>query len=583
MSVEAVGGSGPSAGPEILDECTLCARASGLGVDRVRELATFARDRGQRLAEVLVDRAGVDEGSLLRGLANALCLPFLAEEADAIPEQVLSRVPPGIAVRYRVVPLADSDGRLRLASSRPFDWQTWDDLAQILRSPLEKVLCPGPVIDRMLRACYGLGAETVERLVAGRSEESVQVVTPLAADLSEEEVANEPTVVNLVNQILTEAIRAGATDVHFEPYETKYRVRYRVDGMLEDVAIPVGVRLLKLALVSRLKIMSGLDITEKRLPQDGRCQVSLAGQDYDLRISILPGVHGEGVVVRLQRRQMVELDLDQLGFLDEERERIRRLIGRPHGLMLVTGPTGSGKTTTLYACLNKIIAPEVKIITVEDPVEYWTQDILQMQVDDGIGFSFARALRHMLRHDPDIMLVGEIRDRETADIAVRSSLTGHLVFATLHTNDAASAIPRLVDIGIEPFLVASSVHGILAQRLVRKICRHCKCRVDPNDLSDWEQQLVASAGWTQETPLWRGAGCEKCRFTGYLGRTAVGEVAMVSPTIRRLVQESAPTEQIRKVARQEGTRTLQETALIAVRNGTTSVAEVLRVTQDDQS
>ena len=566
---------------EILDEVRLCARAAGLDAARVRELAHFAAERERPLIDVLVERGGVSEFELIREVAGLLELPLLAREPEEIPDSIRSAVSPALAIRHHVMPIEKRDGKLRVAWWDPFDWQRWDEFAQLLGRPVEMVLCPRPIIEKMLKANYGIGADTVERLLAESPDTVMHVRGPVTTDLSEEEAANEPTVVNLVNQILTEAIRMNATDIHLEPYEGRYRVRYRIDGMLEDISVPPSVSKLRLAIVSRIKIMSNLDITEKRLAQDGRCQVALAGQDYDLRISILPGIYGEAVVIRLQTRQMVKLDLDSLGFETEEQAKVDDLIGRPYGLMLVTGPTGSGKTTTLYTCLGKISRPESKIITIEDPVEYWIEDILQMQVHEAIGFTFARALRHMLRHDPDIMLVGEIRDRETADIAIRSSLTGHLVFATLHTNDAASAATRLIDIGIEPFLVASSVHGILAQRLVRRICRDCKCAVQAASLTRFEQETVRRMSELKDSDLWQGNGCEHCRFTGYRGRRAVGEVLVVSPAIRQLIQQSEPAEVIKAMACREGMRTLRDTALLAARTGSTTLSEVLRVTQED--
>jgi type II secretory ATPase GspE/PulE/Tfp pilus assembly ATPase PilB-like protein len=544
-------------------------------------LAEFARERRQPLIQVLVGHGGVDEQVLIERLAKRLDLPFLAEEQLSIPESVLLQMSPALAISRHVIPVREEEGRLWVAGADPFDWSKWDELAHVLGRPVQQVLCPRAVIGRMLTASYGIGADTVERLLAGRDDDAVEVVGATTTDLSEEEAANEPTVVNLVNRILSEAIRANATDIHFEPYDNKYRVRYRIDGMLEDVSIPVSVKLLKLALVSRIKIMSNLDITEKRLPQDGRCQVSLARQDYDLRVSILPGVHGEAVAIRLQSRQMVRLDLTRLGFEPEEQERIALMSARSHGLMLVTGPTGSGKTTTLYACLSKIMTPEAKIITVEDPVEYWTDDILQMQIHEEIGFTFARALRSMLRHDPDVMLVGEVRDRETADMAIRSSLTGHLVLATIHTNDASSAITRLTDIGIEPFLLSSSARGILAQRLVRRVCANCREEAPASSLGQFEQRMLRDAGRLDGAPLWRGCGCERCRFTGYRGRRAIGEALLVSASIRQLIQQRGPADRIKEAACREGMRTLRETAVLAALAGDTTMAEVLRVTQED--
>jgi general secretion pathway protein E/type IV pilus assembly protein PilB len=566
---------------EILDEVTLCIKASGMEAERVRELAGFAREHDLSLIEILINRAGVKENILLKNLASLMKLDFLEKEKQNIPDEVLGKISPAIAIRQHVMPLEESDGMLKLAYCDPFDWEHWDDIIHILDRPLEKVLCPRNVIDQMLKAHYGIGADTVERLVGNHSDQDIQTASRMTTDLSEEEAANEPTVVNLLNKILSEAIRANATDIHFEPFEGKYRIRYRIDGMLEDISMPVSVNQLKLALVSRIKIMSKLDITEKRLPQDGRSQVSLAGQQYDLRVSILPGIFGEGVVIRLQSRQMVKLDLGALGFESEDQEKISHLINRPHGLMLITGPTGSGKTTTLYTCLSAINHPESKIITIEDPVEYWMEDMLQMQVHETIGFTFARALRSMLRHDPDIMLIGEIRDRETADIAIRSSLTGHLVFATLHTNDAASAATRMIDIGIEPFLVSSSVHGILAQRLVRKVCSYCQEKIDISNLNDFERTMLQDGGGFKPEGLRQGQGCEKCRFTGYRGRMAIGEVLIVSQHIRSLIQQREPTENIKEIAYKEGMRTLRENAMILVNAGKTTPAEAFRVTQED--
>jgi len=563
------------------NELTACIQASDLGEVRVCELAAFARDRGQPLVETLVERGGVEEGTFLERLAGALGLGYLREEPEAIAPEVLARVSPGLATSYRVVPLRADAGALCLAVFNPFDWQRWDELSQLLRQKIRPVLCPRGRIQKMLRACYGIGADTVERLLAGQSPAADAFGAAQSTDLSEEAAANEPTVVHLVNQILTEAIRSRATDIHFEPYEDRYRVRYRIDGLLEDVSIPVSLRLLRLAMLSRIKIMSNLDITEKRLPQDGRCHVTLAGQDYDLRVSILPGIHGEAVVIRLQSRSMVRYDLAALGFEPDEQRKVARLIGRPHGLMLVTGPTGSGKTTTLYTCLGRIVTPHVKVITVEDPVEYWMDGVLQMQVHEAIGFDFASALRHMLRHDPDVMLIGEIRDRATADIAIRSALTGHLVLATLHTNDAAGAMPRLIDIGVEPFLVASSVTGVLAQRLIRKVCQHCRQECPMGDLDEFALQAMAEAFPNGRPVRVEGRGCERCRFTGYAERMAVGEVMVANAEVRRMVQERQPAERIKEAAVRQGMRTLRSGALRALGEGKTTLAEVLRVTQDD--
>ena len=552
------------------DKATLCAKASGIELARIREIDDFARERGESLLDAIVGRMGVDSGEFVKELADELGLDSIINPID-IDVRYIAKVPATLAIRSHVIPVGESEnGVLRIATCEPFDWQLWDELAYILSRPIEKVLCPKAVIGQMLTASYGIGADTVEHLVADHDDEvgALEIDTQIQMDLSEEDAANEPTVVNLVNRILVEAIRASATDIHFEPYETKYRVRYRIDGMLEDVSMPVSVKMLKLALVSRIKIMANLDITEKRLPQDGRAQVTLGGQGFDLRVSILPGVYGEAVNIRLQSRHMVKLQLEELGFEKQERDKIEKLITQPHGLVLVTGPTGSGKTTTLYTCLSQINHADNKIITVEDPVEYWMEDILQMQVRDEIGFTFARALRSILRHDPDVVLVGEIRDRETADIAIRASLTGHLVFATLHTNDAASAVTRLLDIGIEPFLVASSLTGVVAQRLVRKICS--KCSVVKPIGSDLMQDSVVE-----------GQGCEACRFTGYRGRSAIAEVLNVTPEMRNHIQNRDTADVLKELAVSQGMRTLRENAIQVVKVGRTTTSEMMRVTLED--
>lgn len=565
----------------LTDEATLCSRISGAPMERVRELARFASERGQSLLEVLVEREGVDEEQLLQKLAEQLNLDYFSDTDIQIPTEILQQVPAPVAIEHHIIPIGMSDGVLQAASAEPFDWRRWDELIYIINRPVAKVLCPSKVIDRLLKANYGLGADTVDHLVANRALDEDLTTAARTTDLSDEAAANEPTVVNLVNKVLMDAIRAEATDIHFEPYENRFRARYRVDGMLENVSLPVSVNLLKAAVVSRIKIMANLDITEKRLPQDGRCQVALAGQEFDLRVSVLPGIYGEAVNIRLQRRQMVKLDLESLGFEQIERRAIASLIDRPHGLILVTGPTGSGKTTTLYTCLAQVNKPEVKIITVEDPVEYWMDDVLQMQVHDEIGFSFARALRSILRHDPDMILVGEIRDRETADIAIRSSLTGHMVFATLHTNDSASAATRLLDIGIEPFLAASSLQGIVAQRLVRRFCRHCAEQLDRTKLGDYEIKVLEDGQIPQNLPLWRGRGCERCRFSGFRGRLAIAEVLIINAEMRRLIQERHAADVIKEAAVRNGMRTLRQSALQAVQSEKTTLDEVIRVTQEE--
>jgi len=562
----------------ITDETDLCAQATGLGRQRVSQLAEFAKERGESLIEALISRGGVDEEQLTRKLAELLGIQFLSNGSGEIPDHILQKISPALAAHYEAMPVGENNGRFVVACWNPFDWRRWDELCHMVDVPLERVLCQRSTIREMIRSNYGVGAGTVDHLTSIRGEEDPDQGS---IDLSDEQAANEPTVVNLMNQVLSEAIRANATDVHLEPYESTYRVRYRIDGMLEDVPMPPNLWALRKAVVSRIKIMSHLDITEKRLPQDGRAEVSLQDKRCDLRVSVLPGIHGEAVVIRIQNRENVTLDLESLGFDLGEREKMEALISRPHGLILVTGPTGSGKTTTIYTCLKMVCQPERKIVTIEDPVEYWMDDMLQMQVHREIGFTFARALRSMLRHDPDIMLVGEIRDRETAEIAIRSALTGHMVFATLHTNDAASAVTRLCDIGIEPFLVASSLHGIFAQRLVRRLCTHCRTETDIGATDVLDETMLRGSANTGSTKLWKPAGCEKCRFTGYQGRTVVAEILTVSAAIRQMIQKSEPVDRIKELACREGMRSLWDSAMAKALIGDTAIEEVLRVTQKE--
>ena len=542
--------------------------ASGVDRDRLRELQQLARQNDQPVVELLADREAVDEPAMLASLGQAVGLDVWDRSAGTVSANLVDDLPASLAARYHVFPVGRADDELLLATHDPLGWSRWDELTQLLGRPARRVLAPRPVIADLIKTHYGVGADTVERLTHGRAATPHPSDDP--SDLADTAAGDEPTVVHFVNQILAEAIAAQATDIHFEPSDRRYRVRYRIDGLLEDVSVPVRVGQLKAAIVSRLKIMSHLDITEKRLPQDGRARVHVGAKPFDLRVSVLPGVHGEAVNIRIQSRQMVELQLTGLGFDDQQQKQIARLAEQSHGLVLVTGPTGSGKTTTLYTCLRQINRPETKIITIEDPVEYWMDDILQMQVHEEIGFDFARALRSMLRHDPDVMLIGEIRDRPTADITIRSALTGHLVFATLHTNDAAGAVSRLLDIGVEPFLAASSVTGIIAQRLVRKVCESCR-------------EPAADARLPGVESSWVGRGCGRCRHTGYRGRSVIAEVLPISAEIRGLIQGRASADQIQQAAARQGMTSLRDSALQAVRDGRTTVAEALRVTQEVSS
>jgi len=548
--------------------------------ERLSAALSEADSSGRPVTRVMVELGLVEEAALLGALAERLGLSFTELEPGEVDERAVSEVPAKVAEHYGIMPVALSDQCVEVAVDDPFNWEALDELRVVLGRRVEPVLACRDAIERAMRRHYGVGAETIESLMA---EDSGMVVVESSdarqADLAEESEAERASVIRLVNQLLLDAIRERATDVHLEPYEEELRVRYRVDGVLREARVPPAARHFRSAIVSRIKIMANLDIAEKRLPQDGRAQVKLGSEEFDLRISILPVPQGEAVNIRILPRRPVFSELPSLGLEGRDAETVEGLLSRPHGIVLVTGPTGSGKTTTLYACLTKLNRPTTKILTIEDPIEYRIRGIQQMQVAPAIGFTFARALRSMLRHDPDIMLVGEVRDAETARITIRTALTGHLVFSTLHTNDAAGAATRLVDMGVEPYLISSSVIGVLAQRLVRRLCPKCRteCDLGPAAVRHFGLEPEGREG----IQAYRGRGCEYCRLTGYRGRTAIFEILPVAGEIRDMIAASRPASEIRAHARKRGMRSLREAGWQKVKAGVTSAEEVLRVTQRD--
>ncbi|MCD6287842.1 MAG: type II/IV secretion system protein, partial [Candidatus Hydrogenedentes bacterium] len=426
---------------------------------------------------------------------------------------------------------------------------------------------------------YGIGADTVEQMISEAvATGTIDLDSPTSEVLDDTMV--DASIVKFVNELLYEAISSDATDIHIEPFENELRVRNRIDGILHQASVPPNIKEFHHSIVSRIKILANLNIAEHRLPQDGKIEATLGGENYDLRVSILPTPHGETVNIRILSRQSMFLSLNDLGLAGDQYNLFETLITRPHGVILVTGPTGSGKTTTLYAALQKINNAERKIITIEDPIEYQLSGITQMQVLEKIGFTFARGLRSMLRHDPDIMMVGEIRDFETAEVAIRCSLTGHLVFSTLHTNDAASAVTRLIDMGVEPFLLASSIVATIAQRLVRLVCPVCKTEYEPDD------EALREMGVTRQDAaghkFYRGVGCEACRFTGYKGRTAIYEILPFTEPIRRLAMNRQPSSVIKQTAIDNGMRTLRQDGWLRIIEGKTTFEEVLRVAQAEE-
>jgi general secretion pathway protein E/type IV pilus assembly protein PilB len=535
-----------------------------------------ARSNGRRVDQILVDDGVLSEEDSLRMLAEALGQKFVRLDQVTIDPDLLLEFPPSAVFRHRLLPISRHDGLLTIATADPFELEGLDEFASIAQSPIETVLACGEDIVSHIKKHLGVGGDTINQLVAQRGEDELAIegLTGEAGELAES--AQAPSVIRLVNELLVEALEQRSSDVHIEPRERGLTIRFRVDGILRIQPLPAEVHQFASAIVTRLKIMAKLNIAEKRLPQDGRINVRVQGRDIDVRVSIIPMLHGEGVVLRLLDKQRMTFNLKGAGFPDDVFHQFHELISLPHGIVLVTGPTGSGKTTTLYSALAEIKSPETKIITVEDPVEYHLDGISQIQVHSKIGLTFAAGLRSILRHDPDIVLIGEIRDGETATSAIQASLTGHLVFSTLHTNDAPGAFTRLVDMGVEPYLVASTVEGILAQRLVRRLCPACRQVYTPT-----ADDLPPDLSPVPET-LWRPVGCRTCREVGYSGRSGIFELLKNDAAIRHLCVERASSGQIRDYALRHGMTSLRQSGYLKARRGDTTLDEVLRITRGDE-
>jgi type II secretory ATPase GspE/PulE/Tfp pilus assembly ATPase PilB-like protein len=547
-----------------------------LTAEQIQVACAEASKQGIKLHQSIYNLGFVEEVVLLAAVAEKIGIEFMDMSNCQIDAEILQEISANIASYYNIVPIKKTEHTLWLATSDPFCYQIKNEIELVLDNShkIEFVLATSESIKKAVRKAYGLGAATVEQMTNVRDEKDSLLKKE---DLMDENEDRDASVIKLVNQVLVDAINAGATDIHIEPYEDELKAKYRIDGILHDAGIPQNVRFFREEITSRIKIMSGLDIAEKRLPQDGRSQANLGGQRYDLRISILPTKYGEAINIRILPQGRLIMDLSSLGIPKREVELLTNLITHPHGIILVTGPTGSGKTTTLYTCMHMLKNTDRKIITIEDPIEYEMNGLVQMQVHAQIGFTFAHALRSMLRHDPDIMLVGEIRDLETAEIAIRTALTGHLVFSTLHTNDAASAITRLLDMGIEPFLAASSIDAILAQRLVRIICPHCKEQYKPGP--EIITAIKALSHKNNIETFFHGRGCTKCRFTGFHGRTAITELILISNQIREMIVTRKHSNEIDSLAKKEGMHSLFECGINKVREGITTYQEVLRVTK----
>ncbi|HNX35484.1 MAG TPA: GspE/PulE family protein, partial [Kiritimatiellia bacterium] len=529
-----------------------------LTLDKLGELQGRAALTLQGVDRLLIQEAIVNETDLLKAFSEASGIPFHNIGDFKIEQEAIEKVSAKVALRHRIVPLTFQNGILLLAASRVPNLTTVDGLRMVLDAGIDFVLCPDSDVAMSLTHFYGLGAETIDQLIA---EAEAMPKENDEADISVH--TQETGMVRFINLIIAEAIRMDCTDIHIEPFEKSLRLRYRIDGILQEIPLPKGVDRLRNAVSSSVKIMAAMDIAEHRKPHDGRIKVRCGSNDYDLRVSVLPTGWGETCCLRILNRGTMKIDLDTLGLSPFQLPKIAKLTELPHGVILMTGPTGSGKTTTLYALLARLNQSGTKIITVEDPVEYQMQGISQVQVHSKIGLTFATVLRSILRHDPDVILIGEIRDSETADIAVRSSLTGHLVLSTLHTNDAPSAVTRLIDMGVEPYLISSCVEGIVAQRLVRRVCRNCK---EPYSAPDAIRNEIAMfyPDRVSEAEFIHGHGCPSCGFTGYRGRSAINEVMIMSDPLRALVVAREPANIIKELAMKEGMVTLRQDGWLRV-------------------
>jgi general secretion pathway protein E len=560
---------------------TILEQKFGLPEDKLLEALNLQQTKGGRLGEALLKLRMIEEDLLLQALAVQFELPWLPHlEVAQVEHEWIKKVPIHFARRYRVLPLKMEEGAILVAITDPLETTALDDLRLLLGMPVKAVLTSPLSLMTCLNRAYDEAASPTGAAQVMEDIAASENLDQLAHELDEPkdllDATDEAPIIRLVNSVLFQAVRQRASDIHFESFERGLVIRYRIDGVLYPILTPP--KHLQSSIIARLKIMAGLNIAEKRLPQDGRFAIRTAGKDVDLRVSVLPTSHGERVVLRLLEKENRLLNLSEMGFPPDRLRTIQQLIQLTHGIILVTGPTGSGKTTTLYAALSEINSPDKNIITVEDPVEYQLVGIGQMQVNPKINLTFAAGLRSILRQDPDVIMIGEIRDRETAEIAIHASLTGHLVFSTLHTNDAASAATRLIDMGIEPFLIASSVVAVLAQRLIRKICPDCKKPYHPED-----EELVRLGivpGPTRPT-FYRGAGCPSCSQTGYRGRTGIHELLVMDDELRRLIGSKADAAAIRQAAVAKGMVLLKDAAAEKIFRGITTTEEVLRMTQQE--
>ena len=557
---------------------------SGLSEAKLQEALQIQADKGGRLGEVLVGMKAVGEEDVAKALGLQLDLPYLARIfIEEISPELIKRVPINFAKQAKMLPLFKEGDGVALAVADPLETTMLDHVRMLLGQDVNpRVALPTTILDA-INSIYDRASNEAEQLV---DELEAQNLDSIAQEIVEtkdilDEEGDEAPIIRLINSVLFRAAKERASDIHIEPMERELMVRFRVDGVLQEIIKPP--KRYQNAIIGRVKVMGQLNIAEKRLPQDGRIRIKLAGRDIDIRLSTVPTTHGERIVMRLLDKNTTLLDLTELGMASHTLEEMEHVIRRPHGIVLVTGPTGSGKTTTLYGALSRINTPDLNILTVEDPVEYQLKGIGQMAISPKIGLTFAQGLRSFLRQDPDVIMVGEIRDKETAEIAIQASLTGHLVFSTVHTNDAASAVTRLVDMGVEPFLVASSLTSVLAQRLVRRVCQDCRVHYTPTE------EELQELGYTKarfkerfgQEKIYKAAGCPSCNQNGYRGRTGIYELLLVDDTVRQLALKNVDSSSIKKAAVANGMLTLLDDGARKIALGETTIAEVLSITQED--
>ncbi|MBQ6328422.1 MAG: type II/IV secretion system protein [Kiritimatiellae bacterium] len=554
---------------------TMILKSAGVYSDEAvsRIVTSRAANAGMGLAEAAVKFGGVKEREFLAAVGRVLGMETVDLERQSPSPEALQKLPASAVYQFNVLPFRVDADSLTVVSSDPFDTSAADGLRLVANCRVRTALAPREDVEKAVKKFYGVGAEAIEKMLEDdRYDVGEEFGAMTKIDVSE--MGEEASIVRFVNQIIAEADRQGATDIHIEPQETELRIRYRIDGMLHKVDVPPQLNRLKSAIISRIKVMANLDIAEKRLPMDGRIGIRIAGQDIDIRVSTMPAAYGESISLRLLAKSGSFVKMADLGFNDRDFAVVDKIIHRPNGIFLVTGPTGSGKSTSLYSFLSEVNKIDVRIMTAEDPIEYHMAGINQVQMQSEIGMTFARALRAFLRQDPDIIMVGEIRDRETAEIAINASLTGHMVFSTLHTNDAAGAFPRLIDMGVEPFLIASAVAGVMGQRLCRRLCPDCRREV-PLDRKYYNLDKPP-----EKDTVFEPNGCDKCSKTGYRGRRALFEVLEVDEEIEGAIVRRENATQIRNLSLSKGMKTLREDGWAKVFAGVTSVKEILRVTEE---